>query len=181
MIFISRLPKKDDWVDKNRRNINKARELVKNSLFNENILRQGWGYPGYDLHQNKADWIKNAMAYPLGRSHQCTSTPKGAEKRYSILRPMLDVKPGDIIIIPYISHSSLLDRNIYTITVVKDKYHFENRSSFPDEYERDFGHCIPVKKIQCIQQSTFHINFQAYQKAFNRVHSHYIYAGISKL
>ena len=97
-IFISRLPGMDDWQEID--GPGRAREFVWISLFQEHKLHNGWGYPGYDLRQEKESWINHAMEHPLGREEKSTKTRDGAETRYRILIPMLEVDPGDVIIIP---------------------------------------------------------------------------------
>lgn len=69
-------------------------EFVRNELLNNKILRQGWGVE--DLRNGQDAYVK--------REHSKGNTDaKEAKKRFNILKPMLDIKVGDRIVIPRLS------------------------------------------------------------------------------
>ena len=176
-LYISRIPKSTDWINYD---LYTARKYIKNMLFEKKELRQGWGFSTYDLRVDKESWVQQAMNNPMGADTQSTGIRKYAEKRFSILSPMCSIEVGDIIIIPNVSKELLDDTSVFTIVTAASTYDFEDRSSFDEGYEKDFGHLIKIENIKCFSRNDFYINFGAYQKSFNRVHQQKIKDYINK-
>ncbi len=176
-IFISRLPTMEDWDEFGT---GTGRRFVRDMLFKNSEVRQGWGYSTYDLRQGKSSWVIQAMNNPLGKPHQTTSTQEGAEKRFDVLKAMLEIKEGDIIIIPATDKNHLHNYNVFTVATATGDYNFEKRNSFKEPFEKDFGHTIPVSNIKCFTKQDFHINFRTYQRPVNRVHNQEIYKKITE-
>lgn len=85
--------------------------------------RQGWGNSGCNLRTN------TAQTFPYGKI------------RYDMLSLMLDIKPGDRIIIPKVSVNAQCDStNFFTIVVCTALYSF---APFLPKYD-DYGHIIEV-------------------------------------
>ncbi|MBQ6006069.1 MAG: hypothetical protein IJL14_07460 [Selenomonadaceae bacterium] len=85
--------------------------------------RQGWGNSGCDLRTN------TAQTFPY------------EERRYNMLSRMLDIKPGDRIIIPKVSvNEQSCSTNFFTIAVCTAPYSF---APFLPKYD-DYGHIIEV-------------------------------------
>lgn len=176
-VYISRFPKMDDWVEFGH---GVARTLVWESLFRDNRLRNGWGFSTYDLRQGEQNWIEQARQNPMGRDEQSTETLAGAQKRYNILKLMLEVVEGDMIIIPNVSETEPFNPKAFTVVTANGIYDFEDRSSNQLDYQQDFGHFIPVRNIRTFTQQDFRINFGAWQKAFNRIRNQRIHDFIAR-
>ena len=97
----------------------------------EGRLRQGWGAPGFvllmgDQRVDKEEWV---AAY----KSEWRENP--SPKRFAILSRMLEIKCGDIVIVP-----KMPERNQFTVGRVSGDYRFEVSDVHPD----DFGHIVPV-------------------------------------
>ena len=132
---------------------------------NKHLLRQGWGTyemsldPGYDSF--KAGWRKNWGNY---------LSDENIRARYNNLSIMLEIEPGDYIIIPKLSTKEDYKCRSFAIAKCKSKYRFEVLDK-----SKDFGHIIEVEDVfscgydknilsQCIKSK-----FIAYQSPINRV------------
>ena len=99
----------------------------------EGRLRQGWGAPGLDLKTaagrrvEKAEWEEK---------HKAHWKEDPSPKRFAILTRMLDMKDGDVVVVP-----KMPERNQFTIARVSGRYRFE-----PEEDLGDFGHIVPVHR-----------------------------------
>lgn len=147
-------------------------DLIKKELQEHKVLRQGWGCDGTDL-RNGEDIF--ARTYDDG------------ERRYRIIRPMLDMKPGDTLIIPKLNIDSPLGdwetsdewANTFTIVRCTEGYSFAPISTegYRDDESNDFGHMIGVELIGSFSyglndsSKTVSAKFKAYRKAVNNVHN----------
>lgn len=108
-------------------------EFIRNELLNKKILRQGWGVE--DLQNGQDAYVK--------REHSKGNTnAKEAKKRFNILKPMLDIKVGDRIVIPRLSLRNYQNASgkYFTVVVCTKAYDFY----FPFIRDWDFGHFIKV-------------------------------------
>lgn len=123
--------------------------IVKEELYTHGHLRQGWGGHKADLGSKEnplpqSTWIKNFTSRDIKELEKMNV---GADKYYirkhEQLALMLNMKKGDILIIPY------LPDNGFTICKVTDVYRFEPLyDKTLDKYPDDFGHVIPVKVLK---------------------------------
>jgi len=121
---------------------NGHREFIHSQLWEENILRQGWGIEGLDLrNENIHSWISNYMlnARIYWDNNVNCSQAKG---RWNILRRILRMNQDDFIIVPKTSQQSLNDHNRFLVCQVDGEYYFDL-----SEEIQDFGHCIRVKNL----------------------------------
>lgn len=119
--------------------INEAFNDIRNELL-EGRLRQGWGFPGFDLRNGleafidaweKADWNSNK------------DDKIAAPRRYAILSVLLKIRRGDIIIVPKLSLDNQSGVGQYfSIVECVEEYSFE-----PLPQYNDFGHIIGVKAL----------------------------------
>lgn len=119
-------------------------KFLHNALWNNNVLRQGWGIEGLDLNQNLKQWIETYMLNGKifwNVDIEC-NTAKG---RWNIVSRMLRMKQNDFIFIPKTSNdiNNPNDYNHFTLCQVDSDYYFDYPAS-----TKDFGHCIKVKNVQ---------------------------------
>jgi len=126
-------------------NDDKIWKFIKSELWESNTLRQGWGLENTKIISGKdetPEWIrsylKSAKVY-WDREISCDE----AKGRHNILKRMLDMSPGDILILPKSSSEHLNDYYRFTVCQVAEKYYFDLPTDF-----MDFGHCIKVKNFQ---------------------------------
>ena len=138
---------------------------IRAELFKSHLLRQGWGTydmqidAGYDSF--KAGWQKH---------WESDLSDDTMRSRYNNLSIMLEIEPGDYIIIPKISTQEDYVCRSFTIARCKSKYRFS-------VYEEagDFGHIIEVEDaFSCgydknLLTQTIKSKFIAYQSPLNRV------------
>lgn len=138
---------------------------IRAELFKSHLLRQGWGT--YDMQIDagyasfKAGWQKH------WGSDLSDDTMRS---KYNNLSIMLEIEPGDYIIIPKISTQEDYVCRSFTIARCKSKYRFS-------VYEEagDFGHIIEVEDaFSCdydknLLAQTIKSKFIAYQSPLNRV------------
>lgn len=71
-------------------------EYIKNEMFNHGLLRQGWGSAGTNLMtQTKEEWIASQYQRDVWEGNKKCYTQK-----YFGHKIMIEIKAGDIIIIP---------------------------------------------------------------------------------
>ena len=95
-------------------------------------LRQGWGAPGLGLTSADGEWVSKSdwsVAHAAWRDWGAPST-----LRFAILRRMLELDPGDIVVMP-----KMPAWNQFTIARASGRYRFELADGWDD-----FGHVIPV-------------------------------------
>ena len=138
---------------------------IRNELINNHLLRQGWGTydmavdSGYDAF--KAGW----------QTHWEKDLPDETMRpRYNNLSIMLEIEPGDYIIVPKVSVKEDYVCRSFIIAKCKEKYRFE---VLPEA--EDFGHIIEVEDVfSCsydkdLHSQTIKSKFIAYQSPLNRV------------
>jgi hypothetical protein len=131
------------------------------------ILRQGWGVKDLQLVEkdgtivDENTWIERWPEY-------WKDDEKSKRGRYKILKPMLDMKEGDMVIIPKYPEWDTL-----TIAKIKEGYRYDL-----NEKEGDFGHKleIDIDKARYFAYNAnehsklIHSKMRSYQSAINRVH-----------
>jgi len=141
-------------------------------------LRQGWGGKGTALtdegrHLLRLEsWLQMSSEYFAGWSEP----PDEASRctRYSILKTMLEMEPGDLVVVPRVPTCET-----FTIAVVGEGYHFDGRhfgTDHPMIPGNDLGHVIDV---ELESQRVFSVNdpdaglvakqFRNYRRAVNAV------------
>ena len=131
------------------------------------VLRQGWGVENLQLVEkdgtivDENTWIERWPEY-------WGDDEKSKRGRYKILKPMLDMKEGDMVIIP-----KYPDWDTLTIAKIKEGYKYDL-----NEKEGDFGHevKIDIDKARYFAYNAnehsklIHSKMRSYQSAINRVH-----------
>ena len=109
-------------------------EFIRNELLGKKILRQGWGIE--DLRKGESSYVKEWIRIGWVDS-------AAAKKRFNILKPMLDIKFGDFIVIPRLSlrNNQNTSGKYFTIVFCTKDYNFSFPPSIPD---KDFGNFIEV-------------------------------------
>ena len=139
--------------------------LLRNELLNNHLLRQGWGTYDMQINQDyegfKAGW----------QTHwEKDLSDKVMKARYSNLRYMLEIEPGDYIVVPKVSVREEFVCKSFVIAKCKAKYRFSVL-----EEAKDFGHIIEVEDVfSCsynkdINSQSIKSKFRAYQSPLNRV------------
>ncbi len=148
-----------------RINYDKNFTRVRNELINNHLLRQGWGTygmavnSGYDAFKTgwQTHWEKDLSDETM-------------RQRYNNLSIMLEIEPGDFIIVPKISVDVDYVCRSFVIAKCREKYRFEVHPS-----AKDFGHIIEVENVfSCSYDMNLHSQnikskFIAYQSPLNRV------------
>lgn len=160
--FVWRLPKDDfDFVDYD---------------ITKGLLRQGWGTPGLDVHND----------YETFKEKWLWGTP-GCEISYKRLKEMLKIKKDDIVIIPnFVSGIEGYQVHGFTIGYCTREYEFiagidcedyidtiDTKTGEPIKIQRvDYGHSIEVHLIcSCIynERSSFLAKLNGYRKRVSKV------------
>lgn len=129
-------------------------DFVLKELFDEGLLRQGWGIPTLDLRLPETVWVAKyiiAADNYWNASIGCDS----ARGRRNILVHMLDFEIGDVVFLPNVGHKIISDA-YFTVATVAGKYFFEDRSQEP--LYKDFAHAIKVENIKTFNYPTGDIN-----------------------
>ena len=125
-------------------------------------LRQGWGSSGMDV-RNPFDEFTAAWK-------KWASSSENMKRRYNMLRIMLEIKEGDLIVIPKVSIQQTATGRYFTIVKCKKPYEFALSDG-----KNDFGHYIEVESlVSCDYDSSgaaqaLSCAFGGYQSAVNRV------------
>lgn len=117
-------------------------EFIHDELWENNILRQGWGIRGLDLRRNQKRWIEKYM-YNGKIYWDAEIECKDANGRRNILRRMLDIDINDFILLPKTSKNHLDNYHEFSICQLEKKYYFDCRIGIDD-----FGHCLKVKNLK---------------------------------
>lgn len=150
-----------------RVNYDDAHQYIIDEL-NKGILRQGWGISGTSLldeNGNKVDKLYWANKY--SKAWEKEVSLEDSLKRYSILSRMLEIKKGDIIVIPKTKNWQTL-----SICTVEKEYWFDEQS---ETLWSDFRHCIGISNYRsyaydsCSEAKLISSKFIAYQSAINNV------------
>jgi hypothetical protein len=106
-------------------------------------LRQGWGLSnmelprGQDTIETRSDWCERYQKQ--GEQHWKEKISlTDAQRRYRILRPMVDVQVGDRLIIP-----KMPTWGSFCIGIANGTYQFDNSKRSNPEGD-DFRHIIPI-------------------------------------
>lgn len=128
-------------------------------------LRQGWGNDQSDLSGvSKTEWVKKQCIRDVFSENE-----KYYRSKYNNLSIMLDIRPGDILIIPKAPTSSQ-----FTICRAGGKYEFTKPEGFNGN---DFYHMIPVS-LESLREYNYHSSedtgiihakLRAYQSPLNNV------------
>lgn len=139
-------------------------------------LRQGWGGERSIITaDNEESWIAEKLSY----AENTEENRVYYRKRYRILKKMLEIHPGDIIIIPKAPVSWQ-----FTICRAAGEYTFEKISGWD---VNDFHHMIPIENIKVFSYHSsetseiIHAKLRAYQSAVNFVWSESIVAAAKVL
>ncbi len=124
-------------------------EYLHKELWNNNVLRQGWGIKDLDLNQDIKSWIEKYMLNAKKFWNQDIDCHQ-AKGRWNILSRMLDIQENDYIFIPKTSNNieNINDYKHFTICQVQKKYYFDYNNNI-----KDFGHCIEVKNLKVFEYS----------------------------
>lgn len=127
-------------------------QFLHDELWNNHVLRQGWGLDGQDLRRYPDEktkkeymlrWNSNFMLNEKKRHGQeidCTI----AKGRWNILSRMLEFEIDDIIFLPKVAKGYIHDAyDYFTVCQVADTYYFNG----PTQND-DFQHCIKVKNLK---------------------------------
>ncbi|WP_027717472.1 hypothetical protein [Desulfovirgula thermocuniculi] len=113
----------------------------------EGAVRQGWGISGTDLRQPLYQWVGNYIS-SAQRVWGETITEEEAAKRYSILKPLTEIAPGDLIVIPNMPRPDAFvlcraragsERSCYDFDTADEKY----RGAMGD----DFRHVVYIDPL----------------------------------
>jgi predicted Mrr-cat superfamily restriction endonuclease len=136
-------------------------------LFN-GTLRQGWGALGTQLIDSAGNRLdKNSWLSNYSKAWDNPVDEGEASKRYNILARILEIKKGDIVVIPKTRTGQTL-----TICTVSKEYWFDGETS---TMWSDYRHCIGVENIKsyvydsCSEAKLISAKFIAYQTAINNV------------
>ena len=130
--FIWRVPRPDEYFSDGNRKF----KFVRDELINNHILRQGWGIE--DLRKGTAAY---AGKWPW--------SPANPNRRFTILKPMLEIKVDDPIVIPKLSirNGETECGRYFTIVICTKIYDF----ALPNNIcEQDFGHFIEVDSARMV-------------------------------
>ncbi|WP_300328890.1 restriction endonuclease [Fusobacterium sp.] len=150
------------------------------------ILRQGWGVKDLSLLDSEGkvrsqeEWVESCPT-------EWKSTEKAKKYLFSKntnLKKMLEMKEGDIILVP-----KFPNWNMFSLYKVKGKYYFDL------EEKGDYGHCIPVEVATTLSNEVdkcfaynandsakmIHSKLRAYQTSINSIYSKEIINAIENL
>lgn len=137
-------------------------------------LRQGWGCEGTDITEDFEGFKKAGKE--IGEWQESDSW---FLRRYNILRIMLEMKKGDIIVVPKINmnENGNNDNGFFTVFKVTEPYKFNPIQVPVWGNFKEFGHVIGVEKFASFSYSLdeftriISAKFKGYQSAVNRVYS----------
>lgn len=140
-------------------------DLIRNELLNNHQLRQGWG--SYDMQVNQGyDTFKSGWQAHWGKDY----SDEVMKSKYNNLLIMLEIEPGDYIVVPKVSVQDRTVCRSFVIAKCKSKYRFSVL-----EEAKDFGHVIEVEDVfSCgydkdILSQSIKSKFRAYQSPLNHV------------
>lgn len=148
-----------------RINYGSCYEFIREKALNGE-LRQGWGAEGMSVVE-PCEAFMEAWHNVWGMDD---ANGRYIIRKYNNIRTMLEIEPGDIIIIPKLSMNSKNDMQSFLIAECKGKYSFS-------PINNDFGHIINIKPIASCPYAhnsyshTVAAKFKSYRKAVNKVYS----------
>ena len=132
--------------------------------FERGCLRQGWGNSDADLHLPQDEWISRQCQRDAWDGNRAYYT-----RKYYNHKIMLEIKAGDILIIPKLPISSQ-----FTICRAAGEYEFQKPNGFDGD---DFYHMIPID-LTTVRRFNYHADedcenirakMRAYQSPLNHV------------
>lgn len=135
-------------------------------------LRQGWGSCDMDIRKT-CEEFSEAWGKSLGKDDV---TESYVRNKYNNIKNMLNMKKGDIIVVPKLSFDEVQEwwKN-FTILECTEEYSFET-INIKDNYD-DFGHYVGVK-ILCSCNYEYNRDailvsskFRSYQRAVNNIYN----------
>lgn len=126
--------------------------FIHNEMVQYHCLHQGWGAEEMDLNDSFENF---ELAWKKRWPKDCAA--KKIKQKYSELRRMLDIQPGDLIVIPKFDWDDVgnRDKKRFIIVQCEEAYQFETKCKFVSfakqqkketrewDYD-DFRHCIKV-------------------------------------
>jgi len=142
-----------------------GRNFIRDQIIHDHTLRQGWGCKGLALAKNGVavsldDWKSAFKQY-------WTESDESIANRFYGLSRMLDIKVGDLIIIPKMPEPRQL-----VIGEVAEPYSFDESDSLPFD---DFRHIFKLRNIKMFGYESNMVarqvssRFRAYQSPINNV------------
>ena len=146
-------------------------DLVKSEIL-RGKLRQGWGADGLDIRRSLEEYSEAFRKY-WDEPQSCI------QRKYDRIRIMLDMKPGDLIIIPKLNlNAPLYDweewNKYFAVVKVAGEYEFDPIKPETRNYN-EFGHVIPVEPVGSFHYErddltrTISGKFRGYQDPVNNV------------
>ena len=148
-------------------------DLIKKELLEHKVLRQGWGFDNMDIRNGEDAFVQTWNEY--GKS------------RYAIISNMLNMNPGDIIVVPKLDTDSPLGdwktsyrwARTFTIARCTEGYSFApiSTAGYGNDVRNDFGHMIGVERIASFSYDyndasrIISAKFKAYRKPVNNVYN----------
>lgn len=136
----------------------------------EGRLRQGWGGPGLTADQPEADYLAAAR-----RAWGSGAEDRAVLRRYRNFRIMLEMRPGDRIVVPKVDLRGTGIWRSFAIAVCGEGgYRFSPIESADGGL--DFGHIVPVRPVTSFSYShnasslVVSAKFKAYRSPVNRVY-----------
>lgn len=160
--------------------------MIRNKLFKEHELRQGWGGEGFDLNQSLDQFIES---WEKKWDPDNMTDREYKKRKYNNLSIMKEISVGDIIIIPKLNEDSDGGR-YFTIVRCEGTYEFDPLKiiNYKGEEDTDFGHLLHVAPVKNpISYNSNHYSreicakFRAYQNALNRVYNEDFISAIDHL
>ena len=150
-------------------------KMIRNKLFKEHELRQGWGGEGFDLNQSLDQFIES---WEKKWDPDNMTDREYKKRKYNNLSIMKEISVGDIIIIPKLNEDSDGGR-YFTIVRCEGTYEFDPLKiiNYKGEEDTDFGHLIRVDPLKIFSYNAnnetriISAKFKAYQSAINRVYN----------
>ena len=101
--------------------------FIHNEMVQYHCLHQGWGAEEMDLNDSFENF---ELAWKKRWPGDCGE--KKIKRKYSELRRMLDIQPGDLIVIPKFDWDNLENRDKKKFVIVRceEGYHFETKCKF---------------------------------------------------
>ena len=124
--------------------------LAKRDLKVNYRTSNGWGAAGMDLRRGFDSFKRGYIAKGWDPDADEERRDIGARRRFKILKKLLDVKPGDRVVIPNLSLDTDDDNNYFTIAEVAEGYSFE-----PLPKIDDMGHHLTVTPESLVSYSYY--------------------------
>lgn len=158
-------------------------DLIKSEILSGR-LRQGWGCEGTDLLSTDVEGFKR-----VGKTTgEWDESDEWFPRRYKNLRIMLEMKIGDIVLVPKLNmRTTGYHSDYFTVFKVTDEYRFETISVPGWGGFKEFGHIIGVEIAGSFSYSrdeitrTISTKFRSYQNPENRVHKEVFSNAIEEL